>query len=405
MQDVTPIIERHLPAIRALRRELHRNPEIGFQEFETSKRVADRLAALPGFALRTGIAKTGVVATLGAEKSGPCVALRADMDCLPMTEETGLPHASQRPGFMHACGHDGHTSALLGAALVLHEIRNELTGPVKFLFQPAEEGLAGARSMCAEGALESPRVDAIFGLHNWPANELEFGQVALRSGALMGGSCEFVIKVVGRGGHAAMPHLTVDPIFIGSQIVGALQSLASRTVSPVETLVVTVTQFHAGHAMNVIPGSAELAGTIRSLSPQLMETIPGRLKEIAEQTAAAFGARAEVELRPNYPVTVNDARAAGFCTAIAREVVGPAAVRANFVPTLGSEDFSFYLQRCPGAFFFVGTRPPSQPAIPQLHTTKFDFNDEILPLAMRLHVELARQFPPRWNEFATAPAA
>lgn len=399
MQDVTPIIERHLPAIRALRRELHQHPEIGFQEFETSKRVADRLAALPGFSLRTGVAKTGVVATVGGEKPGPCVALRADMDCLPMTEETGLPYASKRPGFMHACGHDGHTSALLGAALVLHEIRDELRGPVKFLFQPAEEGMAGARSMCEEGALESPRVDAVFGLHNWPTSDLEFGQVALRSGGFMGGSCEFFIKVSGRGGHAAMPHLTIDPIYVGSQIVGALQSLASRTVSPVETLVLTVTKFHAGHAMNVIPETAELAGTIRSLSPELMKTIPARMKDLAEKTAAAFGAQAEVELHPNYPVTVNDPRAADYCAAIAREIVGPGAVRANHLPTLGSEDFSFYLQRRPGAFFFVGTRPPAQPAIPQLHQTKFDFNDEILPLAMRLHVELARQFPQRWSSF------
>ncbi|MGH8018257.1 MAG: M20 metallopeptidase family protein, partial [Opitutaceae bacterium] len=212
MTDLTPLIDEVLPRMRQLRRELHAHPEPGFEEVVTSGKVASVLKTLPGFSVRTGVAVTGIVATLDAEKPGPCVALRADMDALAIHEETGAEYASKRPGLMHACGHDGHTAALLGAAIVLSRVRDDLKGPVKFLFQPAEEGGFGGQRMVKEGALEDPRVEAIFGAHNWPASDTEFGDVVLRPGALLGGSLDFHIIIHGRGGHAAMPHRAVDPI-------------------------------------------------------------------------------------------------------------------------------------------------------------------------------------------------
>jgi len=400
MTPIGPIVEKHVPKIRDLRRDLHANPERGYEEFETAAKVAAILEGLPGYTLRKNVAVTGIVATLDADKPGPCVAIRADMDCLPILEETGVPYASKKPGLMHACGHDGHTAALVGAALVLHEIRDELKGPVKLIFQPAEEGRFGARKMAEEGALENPRVDGVFGFHNSPVSELEFGQIALRPGALMGGGTTFSIKITGRGGHAASPHIATDPIVIGSHIVTALQTLVSRNVDPVSTLVVSVTQFHAGTTTNVIPETAELVGTIRSLSPELLESAPKRLAKLATSVAESLGGKAETTITPGLPVTYNDASGAAYCTAVASDVIGRERVLPDYPPTLGSEDFSFFLQQRPGAYFFIGTRPAEIPVLPGLHHPKFNFNDEILPLAITMHVEIARRFADNWAKFS-----
>jgi amidohydrolase len=398
MTPLAPIIEKHLPRIRALRRDLHANPEPGFEEFETSDKVASILAELPGFSVRRNVAVTGIVATLDAAKPGRCVALRADMDCLPITEETGLPYASTKPGRMHACGHDGHTAALAGAALVLHEIREELKGPVKLIFQPAEEGRFGARRMTEEGALDDPRVDAIFGLHNEPQPELEFGRIATRSGPFYGCGSVFEIAVAGAGGHAAMPQQGVDTILLASHIVAALQQIVSRNTDPTDTLVVSVTRFHGGTAHNVIPGAVELGGTIRALSQERLEFAQRRMQEIAGAVAAAFGGSVAVKIRPGYPVVDNHPLAVAYCAAVARDVAGADMVDDSFAPTLVSEDFAFYLHRVPGAYFKLGTRPPEIPALPGLHHPRFNFNDDILPLAISMHVELARRFVGRWTE-------
>ncbi len=397
MIDLKPIIERIVPRIRQLRRELHANPEPGYKEVATAARVAAMLEGLPGFALRRNVAVTGLVATLDGHKAGPCVALRADMDCLPILEETGLPYASTKPGLMHACGHDGHTAALLGAALVLAQARDDLRGPVKFIFQPAEEGGGGGRRMTEEGVLENPHVEAIFGHHNMPGSDIALGDVGLRPGAIMGGTCDFVIEVRGRGGHAAAPHAAVDPIYVGAQIVNALQSLVSRTQNPVETLVITVGRFHAGTASNIIPESAELEGTIRSLSPEVLKQAPERVAALARSIAAAHGALAEVRLMPGYPVTVNDARAAEYVASVGRIVAGAGHVRADHPPSLGAEDFAYFLEARTGCYYFVGTRPHDKPAVPFCHHPKFDYNDDALPLAIEMHCELARRFAESWN--------
>ena len=400
MTPLAPIIEKHLPRIRALRHDLHANPEPGYEEFETSDKVAAILAKLPGFSVRRKVAVTGIVATLDAGKPGPCVALRADMDCLPITEETGLPYASRKAGLMHACGHDGHTAALVGAALVLHEIRDELKGPVKLIFQPAEEGRFGAKRMIDEGALDDPPVAAIFGFHNEPQPELEFGRIATRPGPFYGCGAVFELNVTGAGGHAAMPQQCVDTILIASHIVTALQSIASRNTDPVETLVVSVTRFHGGTTHNVIPGTVELGGTIRALSAERLEFAQRRMNEIAGSTAAAFGGSASGKFKPGYPVMMNDPHAVAYCAAVARDVAGADRVSDTFPPTLVSEDFAFYLHRVPGAYFKVGTRPPEIPVMPGLHHPEFNFNDDILPLAISMHVELARRFADGWPNFS-----
>ena len=396
MIDLQPLIREVLPDVRRLRRDLHAHPELGYHEVETARRVAEILEKLPGLSVRRGVAVTGVVATLGPEKSGPCVALRADMDCLPIHEETGVAYASTRPGLMHACGHDGHTAALVGAALVLARTRDELAGPVKFLFQPAEEGGAGGRRMVEEGALEAPHAEAIFGLHNMPANDLTLGDVALRSGPFMGGSFDFMVDVCGRGGHAASPHTTVDPIYVGAQIVNALQSIVSRLTNPVDTLVITIGKFHAGTATNVIPEKARLEGTVRSLQPDMLAQMPDRLIALVRGIAVAHGATAEVTIQPGYPVTTNDARATIYASRVARAVAGEERVNTDYPPMLGSEDFSYYQLARPGCFYFIGTRPADEPAVPMCHHPKFDFNDDVLPLAINLHCELARRFAREW---------
>lgn len=395
--DVKTMIAGMVGELREFRRELHAWPELGHEEHRTAAAVAARLRALDGMEVREGVGgSTGVVGVLGAELSGPAVALRADMDCLPMNEVSGVPWASTRPGLMHACGHDGHTAALVGAARVLHAVKETLAGPVVFLFQPAEEGGFGGRQLCEAGVLETPRVEGVFGLHNKPVSGLEFGAVGLRAGALMGGGVNFTIRLIGRGGHAATPHRAVDPVVIGAQVVNALQALVARGVDPLESVVVSVTQFHAGTTNNVIPDEATLAGTIRSLSPALLEETPARVRALVEGVAAAHGARAEVVFKPGYPVTVNDERGAEYVAKVAAAVVGVENVDTGYPATLESEDFSFYLQRRPGAFYFVGTKPPESGDVPFLHDPRYDFNDEALPRLVELHVEIARRFAREW---------
>jgi amidohydrolase len=389
-------ISQILPEITAFRRDLHAHPELAYEEIRTAAKVAEALRRIPGMEVRENVGRTGVVGTLGRGKPGPAVALRADMDALPMAEESGVAYASTKPGIAHACGHDGHTAMLLGAARILGDLVDELQGPVRFLFQPAEEGGAGGRAMIEDGALRDPAVEAIFGLHNMPDPTTQAGQICLCPGAAMAGTGTFTITVEGVGGHAAAPHRCVDPIVIGSQIVGALQPIVSRETDPVASAVVSVTQFHAGTAFNVIPPEAVIKGTFRALDETVLEATQKAIVQRAEGVAAAFGATAKVQIQTNYPVLRN----APETDAIFREVVAAVGRETDFVevpPIMGGEDFAFYQQEVPGTFWFLAARPADQESVPFCHHPAYDFNDELLADGIRFHVEVARRFAPLWK--------
>ena len=368
--------------VAAWRRHLHERPEIGFDVHETAAFVAARLKEFGCDEVVTGIGKTGVVGVIrGRLGDGPAIGLRADMDALPITETSGKPHASRVAGRMHACGHDGHTAMLLGAAKYLAETRN-FTGSVAVIFQPAEEGGGGGNEMVKDGMMDRFGIGKVFGMHNMPG--LPVGQFALRPGPIMAATAEFTITIRGHGGHAAMPHRTIDPIVIGSQLVAALQTIASRNADPVESLVVSVTKFHAGDAYNVIPETAELAGTVRTLKKEVAGLAHERLSAVCAGVAAAFGASIELDYDPNYPVTFNHEDETVFAGDVAAEIAGEAQVQRAIAPLMGGEDFSYMLEARPGAFIFIGNGDTAN-----LHHPAYDFNDEVIPHGMSYWVKLA----------------
>ncbi len=359
----------------ALRRELHMHPELGFQEVNTSRIVAERLRAL-GLEVQTGIAGTGVVGLLRGARPGRTVLLRADMDALPIEEENDVPYRSQVPGTMHACGHDGHTSGLLTVARLLSARRDDLAGTVKFCFQPCEESPpGGAKPMIEAGVLENPHVDAVFGLHLW--QNLPIGTIGVISGPAMANSDRFTIRVQGRGGPAAQPHQTVDAVAVASQIVVALQTVVARNVSPLKAAVVTVGSFQAGTTFNVIADTAELKGTIRTFDPELRESVPARVEAVARGVAEALGATVTWEFLRGYPATVNDPAMADLVRAAAAEVVGPDRV-IEAPQTMGAEDMSYFLERVPGCYYIVGSRNPEKGLVWGHHHPRFDFDEEAL---------------------------
>jgi len=369
--------------LTAWRRDLHANPEIAFEEHRTAAVVAAKLEEF-GIEVHRGLAGTGVVGTLRGNQPGDrSIALRADMDALPMPEANSFGHASKNPGAMHACGHDGHTVMLLGAARYLAETRN-FAGTVHFVFQPAEEGGGGARIMVEQGLFEQFPVEEVYGLHNWPG--LPAGQFASRIGPVMAATDQFEITIEGRGGHAAQPNKTVDPVVVGSQIVGALQTIASRNADPIKSVVVSVTQFHAGSAFNVIPQSAWLCGTIRTFDAALRRQVQQRLKEIAEGIALAMGGSAAVLIRHGYPATVNHAAQTEKALAIAERVAGAGNVDHHVQPSMGGEDFAYMLLEKPGAYLYIGNGPEVEGQ--KLHQVNYDFNDEILPLGASYWAQL-----------------
>lgn len=368
--------------IAAWRRQLHRQPELNFDVFKTADFVAAKLREFGVDEVVTGLGRTGVVGLIrGRRGEGPAIGLRADMDALPISEATGKPYASEVPGAMHACGHDGHTAMLLGAAKYLAETRN-FAGSVAVIFQPAEEGGGGGNEMVKDGLMERFGIGRVFGMHNMPS--LPVGMFAIRPGPIMAATAEFTITIKGRGGHAAMPHTTIDPIMIGSALVGALQTIASRNADPVEALVVTVTKFHAGDAYNVIPGSAEIAGTVRTLKKEVATLAERRLKEICAGIAAAHGAEVAVDYDANYPVTVNDAEQTVFAADMAAAIAGDQNVMRAMPPVMGGEDFSYMLEARPGAFIFIGNGDSAA-----LHHPGYDFNDEAIPHGVSYWVRLA----------------
>ncbi|MBZ9740805.1 MULTISPECIES: M20 aminoacylase family protein [unclassified Mesorhizobium] len=364
------------------RRHLHQTPELNFDVFKTAAFVTEKLKEFGCDDVVTGLGKTGVVGIIrGRQGEGPTIGLRADMDALPLKEITGKPYASTIPGKMHACGHDGHTAMLLGAAKYLAETRN-FAGSVAVIFQPAEEGGGGGNEMVKDGMMERFDIAKVFGMHNMPG--LPVGQFAIRPGPIMAATAEFTITVKGKGGHAAMPHGTIDPIVITSQLVGALQTIASRSTDPVEAVVVSVTKFHAGDAYNIIPESAEIAGTVRTLKKEVAKKSEERIRAICAGLATAYGATIEVDYDANYPVTFNHANETIFASDVAADVAGDAQVHREIQPVMGGEDFSYMLEARPGAFIFIGNGETAG-----LHNPAYDFNDEAIPHGMSYWVKLA----------------
>jgi amidohydrolase len=368
--------------IAGWRRHLHSIPELNFDLPATSAFVAEKLTEFGCDEVATGIARTGVVGVIkGRLGEGGTIGLRADMDALPIVEATGRPYSSQNPGKMHACGHDGHTAMLLGAAKYLAETRN-FTGCVAVIFQPAEEGGGGGGVMVREGMMERFDIRKVFGMHNMPG--LPVGQFAIRPGPIMAATAEFTVHVKGKGGHAAMPHRTIDPIVIASQMVASLQTIASRSTDPIESVVVSVTKFHAGDAYNVIPETAEFAGTVRTLKNDIAALVRERIHAVCEGIAAAHGAAVDIEYDANYPVTFNHPEEAAFASDVAAMVAGEPQVHRSIQPLMGGEDFSYMLQARPGAFIFIGNGDTAN-----LHHPAYDFNDEIIPHGISYWVRLA----------------
>jgi len=369
--------------IVAIRRDLHQHPELAFQEKRTSDLVADRLSAW-GYEVSRGIASTGIVATLRRGRSEKAIGLRADMDALPIEEATGLAYASRQKGVMHACGHDGHTAILLAAARFLAG-EGRFDGTLRLIFQPAEEIGAGARSMLSEGLLERFPVDAIFGLHNWPG--MATGRFGFVEGPAMASVDQANITVVGKGGHGAEPHLTVDPVLATASLITALQSLVSRNVDPQHMAVVTVGSIHGGQASNVIPESVSLKLTLRAFNDDVRRLLGERVQALARAQAESFGARAEVDYRLGFPALVNHAAETDFARDVALKAFGPGAIIAGFKPRTASEDFAFFLEEKAGNYAFVGNGDSAA-----LHSAEYDFNDAIIAPAARYWVRLVETF-------------
>ncbi|MAZ98880.1 MAG: peptidase M20 [Rhodospirillaceae bacterium] len=382
-----PIINRiadYQDELTEWRRYLHKNPELGFEEFKTSDFVANKLEGM-GLSVHRGLAGTGVVATLSSgDGSGKAIALRADMDALPLQEKGSVKHRSENPGKMHACGHDGHTTMLLGAAKYLTETQN-FNGTVQFVFQPAEEGKGGGKKMIDDGLFNLFPAEEVYGMHNMPG--MNVGEFAVAPGPMMAARDNFQILVQGRGGHAAMPHQGVDPVVVGSHIVLALQTITSRNINPQESLVVSVTQFHAGEAFNIIPDTVLLKGTCRVFDKELQETLPERIRLITDGVALTFGAKSELTYHSGYPATINTKSQSEFCAEIAQEIAGSAnGVDLNPVPSMGAEDFSYMLQERPGCYIWAGNGDSAG-----LHHPEYDFNDQLLAVGASYWSKLVEQ--------------
>jgi amidohydrolase len=382
MPDLKSMVHQHRDVLVRVRRELHRIPEPAYTEKMTSARLADYLLQ-EGLEVRTGIAKYGVVGLLKTGRPGPTLMVRADMDALPITEQTGLPFASIHEGAMHACGHDAHMTMVLGAARVLSGIKDRFGGNIKFIFQPAEEGPGGAKPMIDEGVMENPRVDYAVGCHLWPGSPE--GTICVKAGPIMAAMKRFDIRVLGSEGHGAMPHLCVDALEVGTQVVNALQRIVSRQMNPLKPCVVTVGAFHAGKGFNIISGEAELSGTTRTFDLEIWKSWEDRIRKVVQGVCDSMGARFELRFDFGYPPTINDPFMADLVRRCAGEVVGPDRV-LEMEPTMGGEDMSYYLQRAKGCYFFLGVgRPGGTP----LHHAKFDFNEDVLLLGVETYCRVA----------------
>ena len=388
-----PIINRiaeFTPELTAWRQDLHQHPELGFQEHRTSDFVAEKLAEW-GIEVHRNIAGTGLVGVLKGQPGTGSIGLRADMDALPMQEANQFGHASKTPGKMHGCGHDGHTTTLLGAAKYLAETRN-FAGTVNFIFQPAEEGGGGGRVMVEEGLFERFPCDAVYGIHNDPS--LPLGQAAVVDGTILAASDRVFITIKGFGGHAAKPHLAVDPVMVGAHVLVALQAVVARRVDPVDSAVLSICQFHSGSANNVIPAEAELSGTVRTLQPETRDLMEKLIAQVAEGTAAAHGATATVRYERLYPPTINHSAQTERAAMAAAKVLGEAGVKRDLPPIMGGEDFSFLLLARPGCFVMMGQAGADKGGVP-VHHPLYDFNDDMLPVGASYFASLVEQELPR----------
>jgi amidohydrolase len=368
--------------ITAWRRDLHAHPELQYDVHRTAGAVSEKLKSFGCDDVVTGIGRTGVVGVIrGSKPGGKVIGMRADMDALPIEESNDVAYKSTVPGKMHACGHDGHTAMLLGAAKYLAETRN-FAGTAVVIFQPAEEGGAGARAMMDDGLFHRFGIEEVFGMHNYPG--MPIGQFAIRTGPMMASTDGIDIDIEGVGGHAAWPHFGVDTVLVGAQIVNQLQSIVSRNVDPLHAAVISICMFQAGNTDNVIPQHAKLRGTARALSPKVRDLLQKRVREVVEGTARAYGARAELTYTTGYPVLVNEERKTAFAAAVAREVAGKDKVNADCAPLMGAEDFAFMLQERPGAFIYIGNGNSAS-----LHNPGYDFNDEAIPAGTSYWVRLA----------------
>ena len=364
------------------RHDIHAHPELLFDVNRTAGMAAEKLREFGCDEVVTGIGRTGVVGVIHGRKgnSDKVIGMRADMDALPIEEETGLAYKSTVPGKMHACGHDGHTAMLLGAARYLAETRN-FAGTAVVIFQPAEEGGAGGKVMVDDGMMERFKIDEVYGMHNHPG--MPVGEFALRPGPLMAAADFLTIDIEGKGGHAAHPNAAVDTIVVGGQMINAIQSIVSRNIDPLEPAVVSITQFHAGSTHNIIPQTAQLHGTARSLSPQVRDLLEKRLHEVVERTAAVYGAKAKLTYERGYPTVINHVAQTDFAANVAREIAGKDKVSTDMAPVMGGEDFAFMLEARPGAFIFVGNGDSAS-----LHHPQYNFNDEAIPFGTSYWVKL-----------------
>jgi amidohydrolase len=387
------LIRTQAPALVAIRRDIHAHPELGFEEARTSDLIAKTLTQW-GIEIHRGLGRTGVVGILRNGTSSRSVGLRADIDALPITEHNTFAHASRHAGKMHACGHDGHTTMLLASAQYLAKHRS-FDGTVYFIFQPAEEGGGGAREMIKDGLFERFPMEAIFGIHNWPG--MSVGQFAVKSGPVFASSNDFQITIRGKGAHAAMPHNGIDPVPIACQIVQAFQTVITRNKRPIDTGVISVTMIHAGEATNVVPECCVIRGTVRTFTVEVLDLIERRMRQIAESTCQAFDATCDFEFHRNYPPTVNHLKETEFVRSVLRGLVGEQNV-LEFEPTMGAEDFSFYLLEEPGCYFLIGNgegthRQEGRGSGPcMLHNPSYDFNDELIPIGGSMWVRLVERW-------------
>ncbi|MEJ7654074.1 MAG: amidohydrolase [Chloroflexia bacterium] len=378
--DLGVTIEGLTESLVSTRREFHRIPELGFEEHETSALVAEKLRAM-GLEPRTGVAKTGVVAMIEGGHPGPTLLVRADMDGLPIEERSGAEYSSKHPNRMHACGHDTHIAMLLASASVLLGVRDQLHGRVKLIFQPAEEGLGGAKVMMDEGVLEDPHVDAALGFHIW--NNLPTGQVGVREGPVMASTDRIKIEIIGQGGHGALPHTSADAVVAAAHVVTALQTIVSRNVSPMEPAVVTIGTIHGGYAANIIADRVEMTGTVRSFNEDVWKQLPSHIERVVHGVCAALGVQGNVEYRRGYPTTVNDEGMTELVRAAAIEALGEEAVVYPERST-GGEDMSFILQAVPGCYFFIGSQNNSKGISRPHHHPEFNIDEDALPVGVKV---------------------
>ncbi len=388
LENLLPDLQQRVATIR---RDIHAHPELAFGEWRTADLIAKRLEEI-GLLVHRGLAGTGIVGTLQVGTSNRAIGLRADMDALPLDELNGFAHRSTHPGQMHACGHDGHTAMLLGAAEALSALRNEgrFDGTVHFIFQPAEEHEGGARVMIEQGLLDKFPMQAVYGLHNWPG--LPVGEMAVMRGAVMAGADRFEIIVTGRGGHAAMPHQATDTVLAGAALVQALQMLVGRNTDPLEPAVLSVTRFHAGHADNVLPEEACLGGTVRTFSETQQRMMESGMRRICEGIATTHGLQARLSYERGYPPTINSIAETALCVEAAAQALGHDRVRDDLRPSMGAEDFAYMLHERPGCYVWLGNGPGAGGCM--LHSPHYDFNDEIIPLGIAYWVRLVEHALP-----------